>query len=293
VKQRTGRSRTVLPRRFRRRCDLLSQWALQWVAADELSVPRQRQDYSTDNRWAAAHPNIDAQRFRVGTSSPDACHRARARTATCGSRRPMPLVTASRGNVINSAQSIHSPHVGCSGGSNWRAVRTTPIYLPSVAPGQWASPTPDALFGKEMVAPRERWTGTDRLAAAFVTEASRRTGRSPLRVDRYRFLIVAKPTRRSVPRSTGGRTRSRHAELHRRRRPFTDVYQGGVALTTRCVWRSNSYAGTRGPRHGDNTDIEDADLNGKVVAITGGARGSGWPRPTHSPGEVPCRNGRP
>ena len=37
-----------------------------------------------------------------------------------------------------------------------------PIYLPiSVAPGQWGvSDTADALFGKEMVAPREPVDGT-------------------------------------------------------------------------------------------------------------------------------------
>jgi len=40
----------------------------QWGASsgwprDELNVPRQRQDYSTVIGWAAAHPNIDAQRI--------------------------------------------------------------------------------------------------------------------------------------------------------------------------------------------------------------------------------------
>jgi predicted acyl esterase len=36
---------------------------------DELSVPRQREDYSTVIGWAAAHPSIDAQQVFVwGTS---------------------------------------------------------------------------------------------------------------------------------------------------------------------------------------------------------------------------------
>ena len=67
---------------------------------DELSVPRQRQDYSTVIGWAAAHPKIDAQRlFAWGTSFAGMHVTALAASDSrlAGAVAQCPLVEASRG----------------------------------------------------------------------------------------------------------------------------------------------------------------------------------------------------
>ena len=137
----------------------------QWGAStgwprDELNVPRQRQDYSTAIGWAAAHPNIDAQRiFAWGTSFAGMHVTALAASDSrlAGAVAQCPLVDGLAGaTLIRPSRSIRLMSVAVAdriGSLFGRA----PIYLPiSVAPGQWGVyDNPDALFGKQIVDPRE------------------------------------------------------------------------------------------------------------------------------------------
>jgi uncharacterized protein len=134
----------------------------------------------------------------------------------------MPARRRTRRCHPGSAQSIDSPHVGRGrgGGSDWFAVGRAPIYLPvSVAPGQWGvADTPDVLFGKEMVAPRETVDWNNRPGRAF-TLLSIPMHRPVRRAGSIRIpiLLIVAETDRQAPIAPALRVarQAEHAELHR------------------------------------------------------------------------------
>jgi dienelactone hydrolase len=215
----------------------------QWGAStgwprDELSVPRQRQDLNTAIDWAAAHPNIDAQRiFAWGTSFAGMHVTALAASSSrlAGAVAQCPLVDGLSGaTLIRPSRSIRLVLVALAdriGSLFGRA----PIYLPiSVAPGQWGvSDTPDALFGKEMVAPREPVMGwNNRLAARSLLSISRHRPVRCAASIRIPILLIVAETDTQAPVAPALRVAelAPHAELHRSKGGHYDVYQGGVAF---------------------------------------------------------------
>jgi pimeloyl-ACP methyl ester carboxylesterase len=214
----------------------------QWGASsgwprDELSVRRQRQDYSTAIGWAAAHPNIDAQRiFAWGTSFAGMHVTALAASDSrlAGAVAQCPLVDGLAGaTLIRPSRSIRLMSVAVAdriGALFGRA----PIYLPiSVAPGHWGvSDTSDALFGKEMVAPREPVEWNNRLAArSLLSISTHRPGRRGASI-RVPILLIVAETDTQAPVAPALRVAelAPHAELHRSKGGHYDVYQGGVAF---------------------------------------------------------------
>jgi fermentation-respiration switch protein FrsA (DUF1100 family) len=110
----------------------------QWGAStgeprEELSVPRQRDDYSTVIGWAAAHPDIDAQRPGTIAQSPLVDGLAAARLA--------PPIRSLRLLSVAVRDRIGAIFAG------------PPRYLPGAgAPGELAiGATEDALFGEKLM----------------------------------------------------------------------------------------------------------------------------------------------
>jgi len=214
----------------------------QWGASsgwprDELNVPRQRQDYSTVIGWAAAHPNIDAQRiFAWGTSFAGMHVTALAASDSrlAGAVAQCPLVDGLAGaTLIRPSRSIRLMSVALADRIGSLLGRA-PIYLPiSVAPGQWGvSDTPDALFGKEMVAPREPVHWNSRLAARSLLSISMHRPVRRAASIRIPILLIVAETDTQAPVAPALRVAelTAHAELHRSKGGHYDVYQGGVAF---------------------------------------------------------------
>jgi uncharacterized protein len=204
---------------------------------DELNVPRQRQDYSAAIGWAAAHPTIDAQRvFAWGTSFAGMHVTALAASDSrlAGAVAQCPLVDGLAGaTLVRPSRSIRLMSVAVAdriGSLFGRA----PIYLPvSVAPGQWGvADTPDALFGKKMVDPRESVDWNNRLAArSLLSIPMHRPVRRAASIRIPILLIVAETdTQAPVAPALRVAQRAAHAELHRSKGGHYDVYEGGVAF---------------------------------------------------------------
>ncbi|MDT5194927.1 MAG: uncharacterized protein QOH20_1681 [Mycobacterium sp.] len=204
---------------------------------DELNVPRQRQDYSTAITWAAAQPKIDAQRiFAWGTSFAGmhvtALAASDARLA--GAVAQCPLVDGLAGAaLIRPSRSIRLMAVAVADriGSLFRRA---PIYLPiSVAPGHWGvSDTPDALFGKTMVAPRESVDWNNRLAARSLLSISAHRPVRHAASIRIPILLIVAETDTQAPVAPALRVAelAGHAELHRSKGGHYDVYESGLAF---------------------------------------------------------------
>jgi fermentation-respiration switch protein FrsA (DUF1100 family) len=109
-----------------------------------------------------------------------------------------------------------------------------PIYLPiSVAPEEWGvADTPDALLGKEMVAPRESVDWSNRLAARSLLSIPMHRPVRRAGSIRIPILLIVAETDTQAPTGPALRVaqRAAHAELHRSKDGHYDVYEGGIAF---------------------------------------------------------------
>jgi len=178
---------------------------------DVLSVPRQREDYGTAIGWAETNPLIDAKRiFAWGTSFAGMHIVALAASdrRLAGAVAQCPLVDGLAGAAllppIRSLQLMGAALLDAIGSAFGRA----PWYLPiSVAPGAWGvSSTKDALYGKNLIQPKESAEWQNRLAARSLLSISANRPAGPA-------LRVAE--------------RAPRAELYRNRGGHYDVYLGG------------------------------------------------------------------
>ena len=212
----------------------------QWGAStgeprEELSVPRQRDDYSTVIGWAAAHPEIDAQRiFAWGTSFAGmhivelAASDSRLRGAIAQSPLVDGLAATRLAPPLRSLRLLSAAVRDRIGAIFGRS----PLYLPGAgAPGQLAiGATEDALFGERLMTPKDGTVWHNRVAARSLLSFSwRRPVRRAAAIQMPLLLVVAEhdtmapvePALRVADEASAG-------ELHRSRGGHYDVYEGGA-----------------------------------------------------------------
>lgn len=212
---------------------------LQWGGSggqprDELSVPRQRADYSTVIGWAAAHPGVDANRiFAWGTSfaGMHIVELAASDPRLAGAIAQSPLTDGLAGAALipftRSLRLLGLALLDWAGSVFGRA----PLYLPnSASPGELAvGATEDALYGLKLMTPREPANWQNRVAARSLLSVTahrpvRRAGR--IRVP---ILLVVPEMDTMAPLGPTLRVadKAARAELFRSRGGHYDVYEGG------------------------------------------------------------------
>jgi dipeptidyl aminopeptidase/acylaminoacyl peptidase len=204
---------------------------------DELSVPREREDYGAAIGWAAAHPKVDAQRIFVWGTSFAGMHvtaLAASDTRLAGAVAQSPLVDGLAGATkIRPSRSIRLMAVAVA---DWigSLFGRTPIYVPiNVPPGQWGvTDTPDAPFGKQLVTPREPEDWHNRLAARSLLSISRNRPIRRAASIRIPILLIVPETDTQAPVAKALRVAelAERAELYRIKGGHYDVYEGGAAF---------------------------------------------------------------
>jgi uncharacterized protein len=204
---------------------------------EELSFPGQREDYGTVIGWAAAQPCIDAHRvFAWGTSFAGMyiVELAASDARLAGAIAQSPLVDGlAAAQMVPPARSLRLMA---------RAVQDrlgsflgrAPLYLPGAgAPGELAvGSTPDALFGQELMTPKDSTPWHNRVAARSLLSFSwRRPVRRAASIRCPLLLIVAEHDT-MAPTSPAIRVAETapRGELYRSRGGHYDVYQGGESF---------------------------------------------------------------
>lgn len=210
---------------------------------DVLNVLRQRQDYSAAIEWAAAQSDIDEQRLFVFGTSFSGMH-ATALAASdhrlAGVIVQSPLVDGIGGSrLIRLTRSL--PLFGVAILDRALALFTRrPIYLTiNVAPGEWGvMDTSDALYGKELITPREPAEWKNRLAArSLLSIAAHRPIRQAADIAVPILIIVPEQdTQAPTELSLKVAARAAGSELHRSKGGHYDVYQGGAAFDDVIEW---------------------------------------------------------
>jgi dipeptidyl aminopeptidase/acylaminoacyl peptidase len=204
---------------------------------EELSYPRQRDDYRTALTWAAMRPDIDAsQLFAWGTSFAGMyiVELAVSEPRLAGVIGQSPLVdgfaAARLGSPMRQLRLLAvalQDRVGS-------VLGLPPRYLPGAGrPGELAiGSTEDALFGQELMTPKDSTEWHNRVAArSLLSFAWRRPARRAGAIRCPILLIVAehdsmapvRPALRVAERAPRG-------ELHRTRGGHYDVYEGGESF---------------------------------------------------------------
>ena len=214
----------------------------QWGDSDgqpreELSFPRQREDYRTVIGWAAAQPYIDRRRiFAWGTSFAGMYIVELAATdgRLAGAIAQSPLVDglaaamlAPPARRLRLLAAAVFDRLGALFGRD-------PRYLPGAgAPGQLAiGATPDALFGQELMTPKGSIPWHNRVAARSLLSFSwRRPVRRAAAIRCPILLIVAEhDTMAPVGPALRVADNAQRGEVHRSRGGHYDVYQGGQSF---------------------------------------------------------------
>ncbi|MDT5301054.1 MAG: uncharacterized protein QOG79_4296, partial [Mycobacterium sp.] len=211
----------------------------QWGDSDgqpreELCYPRQREDYRTMIGWAAAQPDLDARRlFAWGTSFAGmyivdlAATDARLAGAIAQSPLVDGLAAATLGSPARQLRLLAVALRDLVGSLFGRP----PRYLPGAgAPGELAiGATPDALFGEELMTPKDSTPWHNRVAArSMLSFAWRRPVRHAAKIRCPILLIVAEhDTMAPVGPALRVADDAQRGELHRSRGGHYDVYQGG------------------------------------------------------------------
>jgi pimeloyl-ACP methyl ester carboxylesterase len=204
---------------------------------EELSFPRQREDYGTVIGWAAAQPRIDAHRvFAWGTSFAGMyiVELAASDARLAGAIAQSPLVDGlAAAQMVPPARSLRllARAVQDRLGS---FLGRAPLYLPGAgAPGELAvGSTPDALFGQELMTPKDSTPWHNRVAARSLLSFSwRRPVRRAASIRCPLLLIVAEHDT-MAPTSPAIRVAETapRGELYRSRGGHYDVYQGGESF---------------------------------------------------------------
>jgi dienelactone hydrolase len=204
---------------------------------EELSFPRQREDYGTVIGWAAAHPDIDARRvFAWGTSFAGMyiVELAVSDSRLAGAIGQAPLVDgfaaarlASPGRGLRLLAVALLDRLGSVFGR-------PPRYLPGAGrPGELAiGATEDALFGEKLMTPKDGTEWRNRVAARSLLSFSwRRPVRRAAAIRCPILLVVAEQdTMAPVAPAVRVTQKAARGELYRSRGGHYDVYQGGKSF---------------------------------------------------------------
>jgi dienelactone hydrolase len=202
---------------------------------DELSVPRQLQDYRSVIDWAVAQPDIDPTRmFAWGTSfaGMHIIELAASDRRLAGAIAQVPLADGTAGAaMVPPRQAVRLTALAVLdrlGSLLGRPVR----YIPnSAGPGEVAvGATEDALYGLKLMTPREPANFHNRVAArSLLSVAAHRPVRRAAAIRCPILLIVAQE---DTMAPTGPALRvadtAPRAELYRSRGGHYDVYEGGI-----------------------------------------------------------------
>ncbi|HEX4359178.1 MAG TPA: alpha/beta fold hydrolase [Pseudonocardia sp.] len=201
---------------------------------DELSVPRQLQDYRTVIDWTAAQPNIDPSRIVAWGTSFAGMHiielaASDRRLAATIAQVPFADGTAGAA-MIPPLQGLRLTSLAVLdrlGSFVGRPVR----YIPnSAGPGQLAiGATEDALYGLKLMTPREPANFHNRVAArSLLSVVAHRPVRRAAAIRRPILLIVAQEdTMAPTGPALTVAEKAPLAELYRSRGGHYDVYEDG------------------------------------------------------------------
>jgi uncharacterized protein len=204
---------------------------------EELSFPRQLEDYGTVIGWAAAQPRIDARRiFAWGTSFAGMyiIELAASDARLAGAIAQSPLADGfAAARMAPPARSLRLLALAVQDRFGSFLGRP-PLYLPGAgAPGELAvGSTPDALYGQELMTPRDSTEWHNRVAArSLLSFAWRRPVRRAAGI-RCPILLVVGEHDTMAPTGPALRVAETapHGELHRSRGGHYDVYQGGESF---------------------------------------------------------------
>jgi alpha-beta hydrolase superfamily lysophospholipase len=204
---------------------------------EELSFPRQLEDYSTVIGWAAAHPDIDAHRiFAWGTSFAGMyiVELAASDTRLAGAIGQVPLVDgfaaarmASPGRGLRLLAAALLDRLDSVFGF-------PSLYLPGAGrPGELAiGTTEDALFGEKLMTPKDSTEWRNRVAARSLLSFSWRRPVRRATAVRCPLLLVVAEQDSMAPVGPAIRVTEKAplGELYRSRGGQYDVYQGGVSF---------------------------------------------------------------
>jgi dienelactone hydrolase len=201
---------------------------------EELSFPRQREDYGTIIGWAAAHPDIDARRvFAWGTSFAGMyiVELAVSDARLAGAIGQAPLVdgfaAARLASPVRGLQLLAVALLDRLGSVFGRP----PRYLPGAGrPGELAiGATEDALFGEKLMTPKDGTEWRNRVAARSLLSFSwRRPVRRAAAIRCPILLVVAEQdTMAPVDPAIRVTQEAPRGELYRSPGGHYDVYQGG------------------------------------------------------------------
>jgi dienelactone hydrolase len=214
----------------------------QWGDSDgqpreELSFPRQLEDYRIVIGWAGAQPSIDERRiFAWGTSFAGmyVVELAATDARLAGAIAQSPLVDgpaaamlAPPARRLRLLAAAVLDRLGAFFGRD-------PRYLPGAgAPGQLAiGATPDALFGQELMTPKGSTPWHNQVAARSLLSFSwRRPVRRAAAIRCPILLIIAEhDTMAPVGPALRVADKAQRGEVHRSRGGHYDVYQGGQSF---------------------------------------------------------------
>jgi dienelactone hydrolase len=204
---------------------------------EELSVPRQREDYATVIGWAAAQPNLDARRiFAWGTSfaGMHIIELAASDRRLAGAIAQAPLADGfAAARMVPPTLGIRLLAVAVHDRLG-AALGRPPRYLPGAgAPGELAvGTTADARFGEKLMTPKDSTQWRNRVAARSLLSFSwRRPVRRAAAIDCPILLVVAEhDTMAPVGPALRVADKAPRGELYRSGGGHYDVYQGGESF---------------------------------------------------------------
>jgi fermentation-respiration switch protein FrsA (DUF1100 family) len=202
---------------------------------EELSVPREREDYSIVIGWAAAQPDIDADRvFAWGTSFAGmhivelAASDARLAGALAQSPLVDGLAAARLAPPLRGLRLFSLAVLDRIGAIFGRP----PRYLPGAgAPGELAvGATDDARFGEQLMTPKDGTKWNNRVAARSLLSFSWRRPVRRAGAVRCPLLLVVPEQDTMAPVEPALRVAEKapRAELYRSHGGHYDVYEGGA-----------------------------------------------------------------
>jgi uncharacterized protein len=204
---------------------------------EELSFPRQLEDYSTVIGWAAMHPDIDAHRiFAWGTSFAGMyiVELAASDSRLAGAIGQVPLVdgfaAARMAPPVRGLRLLAAALLDRLGS----VFGLPPLYLPGAGrPGELAiGTTEDALFGEKLMTPKDSTEWRNRVAARSLLSFSWRRPVRRAAAVRCPLLLVVAEQDSMAPVGPAIRVTEKAplGELYRSRGGHYDVYQGGVSF---------------------------------------------------------------
>jgi len=201
---------------------------------DEVSVPRQREDYRTVIDWAVAHPDIDATRIFIWGTSFSGLHAveiAATDARLAGAIAQVPLVDGLAGTtMVPASRSLRLFAVGVGDRLGSLLGRPPRYIAASAAPGEFgAIANEDAIAGLEVIRPKDGTEWHNRVAArSLLGIAAHRPVRKAADIGCPILLVVAETdTIAPVGPALRVAERAPKSELHRSRGGHYGPYEGG------------------------------------------------------------------